>query len=198
MKVNNVLAAGFGAAVLAAAAPVQAETVFTVSSWVPPSHTLSQSQAKWCDLLKAESNGRMRCNILPKGVAGPGGTFDAVRDGLADVSYTVDGYTPGRFVFTQVAEFPFLGDSAVPTSVAYQRIYDKYFKPLGEHKGVKVLAVFTHGPGVVFTSNTPVKSVEDGQKLKFRIGGGNINNLTRHPGLRDAVDRRHGRHAVPG
>jgi len=159
-----------------------AQTVFTVSSWVPPAHTLSTVQKNWCDLLEKESAGRMKCNILPKGVAAAPGTFDAVRDGLADISYTVDGYTPGRFINTQVAEFPFLGNSATATSVAYQRVYSKYFAPLGEHRGVKALAVFTHGPGIIFTTKQPVASAADAAKLKFRIGGGNINELSKAMG----------------
>lgn len=160
----------------------QAQTVFTVSSWLPPTHTLSQAQKSWCDAMEKESAGRLKCNILPKGVVAAPGTFDAVRDGLADISYTVDGYTPGRFINTQVAEFPFLGDSAVQTSVAYQRIYSKYFAPLGEHRGVKVLAVFTHGPGIIFNSKKPVASAADAASLKFRIGGGNINELSKAMG----------------
>lgn len=159
-----------------------AQTVFTVSSWVPPTHTLSMAQKSWCDLLEKDSAGRMKCNILPKGVAAAPGTFDAVRDGLADISYTVDGYTPGRFINTQVAEFPFLGDSATATSLAYQRIYSKYFAPLGEHRGVKTLAVFTHGPGIIFTTKQAVASAADVAKLKFRIGGGNINELSKAMG----------------
>jgi TRAP-type C4-dicarboxylate transport system substrate-binding protein len=163
-------------------AAAQAQTVFTVSSWLPPTHTLSQAQKSWCDEMEKESAGRLKCNILPKGVVAAPGTFDAVRDGLADISYTVDGYTPGRFINTQVAEFPFLGDSAVQTSVAYQRIYSKYFAPLNEHRGVKVLGVFTHGPGVIFNSKKPVASAADAASLKFRIGGGNINELSKAMG----------------
>ncbi len=181
MKFSFLLATS--AAALLAAAPASAQTVFSVSSWVGPAHTLSVAQKNWCDTLEKESAGRMKCNILPKAVSAPPGTFDAVRDGLADISFTVDGYTPGRFINTQVAEFPFLGDSAVPTSVAYQRIYDKHFAPLGEHRGVKVLAVFTHGPGIIFNSKQPVKTVDDATKLKFRIGGGNINELSKLMGF---------------
>ncbi len=159
-----------------------AQTVLTVSSWLPPTHTASVSQQKWCEALEKEAKGTLKCNILPKGVVAAPGTFDAVRDGLADISYTVDGYTPGRFVFTQVAEFPFLGDSAETTSVAYNRIYEKYFAPAGEHRGVKVLGVFTHGPGVIFNSKKPVNSSADAASLKFRIGGGNINELSKAMG----------------
>ncbi|HWS04172.1 MAG TPA: TRAP transporter substrate-binding protein [Burkholderiaceae bacterium] len=170
------------AAALLGAGTVSAQTVFTVSSWLPPTHTLSTVQKNWCDALEKESTGRMKCNILPKGVVAAPGTFDAVRDGLADISYTVDGYTPGRFINTQVAEFPFLGDSAVATSVAYQRIYSKYFAPLGEHRGVKVLGVFTHGPGIIFNAKKPVATAADAASLKFRIGGGNINELSKAMG----------------
>ncbi len=158
------------------------QTVLTVSSWLAPTHTASVSQQKWCEALEREAKGTLKCNILPKGVVAAPGTFDAVRDGLADISYTVDGYTPGRFVFTQVAEFPFLGDSAETTSVAYQHIYNKHFAPAGEHRGVKVLGVFTHGPGIIFNSKKPVNSSADVSSLKFRIGGGNINELSKAMG----------------
>src|SRR3990167_7391211 len=178
MKLRHLFAAALSTTVLTSGL-ASAQTVFTVSSWLPPTHTLSTVQKNWCDMLEKESAGRMKCNILPKSVAAPPGTFDAVRDGLADISYTVDGYTPGRFINTQVAEFPFLGDSAVQTSVAYQRVYSKYFAPLGEHRGVKVLGVFTHGPGVIFNTKKPVLSSADAASLKWRIGGGNINDLTK-------------------
>ncbi len=181
MKSRSLFAIALSSTLLASGL-VSAQTVFTVSSWLPPSHTLSTSQKTWCDMLEKESTGRMKCNILPKGVVAAPGTFDAVRDGLADISYTVDGYTPGRFINTQVAEFPFLGNNAVATSVAYQRIYSKHFAPLGEHRGVKVLAVFTHGPGVIFNSKKPVTSAAEAASLKFRIGGGNINELSKAMG----------------
>lgn len=181
MKSRPLVTLAFTTALLASGL-VSAQTVFTVSSWLPPTHTLSTSQKSWCDMLEKESTGRMKCNILPKGVVAAPGTFDAVRDGLADISYTVDGYTPGRFINTQVAEFPFLGNNAVATSVAYQRIYSKHFAPLGEHRGVKVLAVFTHGPGVIFNSKKPVTSAAEAASLKFRIGGGNINELSKAMG----------------
>jgi TRAP-type C4-dicarboxylate transport system substrate-binding protein len=181
MKLRHVFAAALSTTVLSSGL-VSAQTVFTVSSWLAPTHTASMAQKNWCDLLEKESAGRMKCNILPKGVVAAPGTFDAVRDGLADISYTVAGYTPGRFINTQVAEFPFLGNSATATSVAYQRIYSKYFAPLNEHRGVKVLAVFTHGPGIIFNSKKPVTSAADAASLKFRIGGGNINELSKAMG----------------
>ena len=110
-------------------------------------------------------------------------TFDAVRNGLADLSYTVHGYTPGRFVTTQMAEFPFLGDTAEPVSVAFQRVYARTPAMAEEHKGVKVLAVFTHGPGIVFNTKRPITKVDDLAGLKWRVGGGIVNEISKALGM---------------
>jgi TRAP-type C4-dicarboxylate transport system substrate-binding protein len=56
-------------------------------------------------------------------------------------------------------------------SVAYSRIYWKHFHKVGEYKGVKLIGVFTHGPGQMFTKR-PVNSINDVQGLKIRTGGG--------------------------
>jgi len=162
---------------------VAAQTVLTVSTWLSPSHILSETQKEWCSLVEQKSAGAVKCNILPRGVAAPPGTFDAVRNGLADVSYAVHGYTPGRFLTTQLAEVPFLGDSSEATSVAFQRTYARTPAMAEEHKGVKVLTVFTHGPGMVFNTKRPITKVEDLAGLKFRVGGGMVNEIARALGM---------------
>jgi len=160
-----------------------AQTVLTVSSWLPPSHALSATQKDWCDLLEKNTAGKMKCNILPRGVSAPPGTFDAIKNGLADVSYTVHGYTPGRFVATQMSEFPFLGNSAESISVAFNKIAAKYPEFNAEHQGVKVLTLFTHGPGIVFNTKRPIAKVEDASGLKFRVGGGMVNEIAKTLGM---------------
>ncbi len=160
-----------------------AQTVLTVSSWLPPSHALSATQKDWCDLLEKNTTGKMKCNILPRGVSAPPGTFDAIKNGLADVSYTVHGYTPGRFVSSQMAEFPFLGNSAESISVAFNKIAAKYPQFNQEHQGVKVLTLFTHGPGIVFNTKRPIAKVDDLSGLKFRVGGGMVNEISKTLGM---------------
>jgi TRAP-type C4-dicarboxylate transport system substrate-binding protein len=171
------------AAALTAASTAQAQTVITASTWVPPSHTLSETQREWCAQLDQKTAGKLKCNILPRAVAAPPGTFDAVRNGLADLSFVVHGYTPSRFVLTQVAEVPFLGNSAEATSVAFQRLFARYPAFAEEHKGVKVIAVFTHGPGMIFNTKRPVAKVDDAAGLKFRVGGGMVNEIAKTLGM---------------
>jgi TRAP-type C4-dicarboxylate transport system substrate-binding protein len=171
----------FAAAALAG--PVAAQTILTVSSWVPPTHSLSVAQKEWCDLVEKNSTGKVKCNILPRAVANPPGTLDAVKNGLADVSFTVHGYTPGRFVLTQMAEFGFLGDAAEPLSVAFNRVAMKHPQFAQEHQGVHVLSYFTHGPGIVFNTKKPVTKIEDLQGLKWRVGGGMVNEIAKTLGM---------------
>jgi TRAP-type transport system periplasmic protein len=160
-----------------------AQTVLTLSSWVPPTHTLTESQKAWCEELSTRTSGQIKCNALPRAVAAPPATFDAVRNGLVDLSFTVHGYTPGRFTHTQMVEVPFLGDSAEATSVAFQRMYQKYPQFAEEHKGVKVLAVFTHGPGLALNTKRPVTKMEDLAGMKWRIGGGMVNDISKAMGM---------------
>ena len=171
------------AATTCCAFAAQAQVVLTVSSWLAPTHALSETQKDWCNKLEAKTAGKAKCNLLPRGVAGAPATFDAVRNGLADLSYTVHGYTPGRFATTQIAEMPFLGDSSESVSVAFQRVYAKTPAMAEEHKGVKVLAVFTHGPGIVFNTKRPIAKIDDLAGLKFRVGGGMVNEISKSLGM---------------
>jgi len=165
------------------AAAASAQVTLTTSSWVPPTHALTVTQAEWCTQVTDATAGRVRCNALAKPVTAPPGTFDAVRDGLTDLSFSVHGYTPGRYILTQVAELPFLGDSAESTSVAYQRIYEKHLAKLGEHKGMRVITVFTHGPGMIINTKRAVNSLNDMDGLKFRVGGGMVNEIGKIMGI---------------
>ena len=167
-------------AAAALAAPLAgAQTVLTVSTWLPPTHGMSMAQKEWCDLLEKNTTGKMKCNILPRGVTNAPGTFDAIKNGLADISFTVHGYTPGRFLYTQMAEFPFLGNTSEPISVAFNRVAARHPEFTAEQQGVKVLTFFTHGPGIVFNTKRPITKVEDLAGLKFRVGGGMVNEITK-------------------
>jgi TRAP-type C4-dicarboxylate transport system substrate-binding protein len=78
-----------------------------------------------------------------------------------------------------MAEFPFLGNTAEPLSVAFNKVAAKYPQFGAEHQGVKVLTYFTHGPGIVFNTKRPITKVEDLQGLKFRVGGGMVNEIAK-------------------
>ena len=178
---STTLAAGLLACALALpATPLSAQVTLNVNTWVPPSHLLvADVTMPFCADVTKATQGRVKCNLLPKAVAAPPQTPDAVKDGLADLSFVVHGYTPGRFALTDVVEFPFLGDTAESVSVAYQRIHAKYLAKLDEHKGVHVLAVFSHGPGQIYNTKRAVNALKDLEGLKIRVGGGMVNEIAK-------------------
>jgi TRAP-type C4-dicarboxylate transport system substrate-binding protein len=167
------------ATLLAAAFPAAAQVTLSASTWVPPAHGLTAGMMMpWCADVEKATAGRVKCNLLPKAVAAPPQTFDAIRDGLCDISFGVHGYTPGRFPLTEAPEFPFLGDTATAVSVAYQRIHDRMLAKADEMKGIVVLGVFTHGPGQMYNTKRPINTVNDLLGMKIRVGGGAINEIT--------------------
>src|SRR5437762_996826 len=132
----------------ALATPSYAQTTLTFSSWVPPTHHLTIWQANWAAEVEKATGGRVKFQSLPKAPAAPPGTFDAVRDGLVDMSYVTASYTPARHVLPLMAELPGAGATAEINSVAFSRIHWKYFQKVGEYKGVKQIGVrLLHEPG---------------------------------------------------
>ena len=122
----------------------------------------------WCDNITKDSNNRMTCQIYPSMQLGgtPPQLYDQARDGIADVVWTLPGYTAGRFPKMEVFELPFMMTNAEATSRATWDFYEKHAQD--EYKDVKVLAMHVHGPGNIFTSKKQVKTMADLKGLKLR------------------------------
>ena len=150
-----------------------AQTVLTMSSWVGPNHPLTRDVlGGWAAAVEKATNGRVKMQMLAKHPVAPQGTFDGVRDGVMDVSYVTASYTHARHPLPLLAELPGSGGTAEINSVAFSRIHWKHLHKAGEYKGVKLLGVFTHGPGQMFLVKKPVNSVADIAGMKIRSGGG--------------------------
>jgi TRAP-type C4-dicarboxylate transport system substrate-binding protein len=163
-----------------ASAPAGAQVVLNASSWVPPAHPITATiLVPLCEDIAKVTSGRVKCNVLPKAPVAPPQTFDAIANGVVDLSFTSHGYTPGRFALTEAAEFPFMGDTAEVTAVAYQRIYERMLAKADEHRGVVVLSVFTHGPGEIYNARHAINTLKDFDGLKIRVGGGVVTDVAK-------------------
>lgn len=177
--------AGLFASVPAAA---QKTVELAYSSWVPPTHVLMKNfMVPWGKEVEAATEGRVKINFLPKAVTNPVGHLDAVRRGAVDMAFISHSYYPGRFDLMKLPTLPFSGDSAEANSIAAWRIYDKYLRPANEHRGVKLLGVYSHGPGGLYTTKAKVEKLEDMQGLKIRIGGGIQSDLAQVLGINAVV-----------
>ncbi|MEZ5657612.1 MAG: TRAP transporter substrate-binding protein [Burkholderiaceae bacterium] len=165
LAITAALAAGL-------ATTAQAETVLSYSSWVPWTHPINvHLYIPWMEAIEKESNGRIKFRHLPKPVASPPAHLDAVRTGQADVAFSVHGYTPQRFAAYMFAELPMLGDTGEGTSVALQRVHERYLADKGFYKGVHLIGMNTHGPGLIHHSKKHIMSPADMVGQKMRTGG---------------------------
>ncbi|WP_323776980.1 TRAP transporter substrate-binding protein [Leisingera sp.] len=131
----------------------------------------------WADNIEESSGGRIKIDRFPSMQLGgkPPELMDQAIDGVADIVWTVVGYTPGRYPSTEVFELPFMMTNARAVSHAYWEMFDKHMKDT-EFKDVHILGTWVHGPGLIHTSD-PVETPEDLEGMKIRGGGRSVNAL---------------------
>jgi TRAP-type C4-dicarboxylate transport system substrate-binding protein len=122
----------------------------------------------WADKIEADSNGRIKIQRFPSMQLGgtPPQLVDQVIDGVADIIWTVNGYTPGRFPQTEVFELPFMMTNAEATSRAFWELASEKMMDT-DFKDVHVLGLWVHGPGVIH-SKAPITTVADLNGVKLR------------------------------
>jgi TRAP-type transport system periplasmic protein len=165
-----------GATAFAGAAQAQTVTL-RFHQMLPAQATIpAKAIVPWAKKVEAESGGRIKVQIFNTMQLGgtPPQLFDQAKDGIVDLTWTVLGYTPGRFPKTEVFEVPFLTTTGEASSKALWEYVQK--NATDEFKDVKLIAVHTHGPGL-FHTKTPVTGLESLQGMKIRGGSRIINNM---------------------
>lgn len=168
MKLNQLVRSLAFAAILPGAAQAQ-EVVLKVAHFVPPTapgHT--KFIAPWCDKLAAESHGKLKCQIYPAMQLGgtPQQLLTQVRDGVADIVWTLPGYTSGRFPISEVFELPFMTMGQEGSSRAFWDFVQK--NAMSEFAGLQPLALWVPGPYGLHVRDKEVKTLADLKGLKIR------------------------------
>ncbi|MBW0169517.1 MAG: TRAP transporter substrate-binding protein [Hydrogenophaga sp.] len=165
------------AASMAGQALAQQQVTLRLHQMLPPQATIpARALVPWAQKVEAESGGRIKVQLFNAMALGgaPPQLFDQARDGVVDLTWTVLGYTPGRFNKSEVFELPFMSGSAEESSRAFQEYVEKF--AADEFREVKLIAVHTHGPGL-FHTKTPVTGLESLRGMKVRGGSRVINNM---------------------
>jgi TRAP-type C4-dicarboxylate transport system substrate-binding protein len=174
------------AALIAGLAPslaVAQEVTLRLHQFLPPPATVPKHILKpWAERVEAAAGGKLKIEHFDAMQLGgtPPQLMDQAIDGVADLTMTVVGYTPGRFPRTEVFELPFMMTDPVATSMAFQEMVEADFAE-NEYSEVKVLGAWVHGPGVIH-ANRPIESVEDMDGLKVRGPTRVINDLLKELG----------------
>ncbi|MDP2548418.1 TRAP transporter substrate-binding protein [Oceanobacter sp. 4_MG-2023] len=173
MKIKNLLVAlGVTLGSLTTAFHAQAaepEYTFKLHHFLPPMAMAHKKILQpWADKVMKESGGRIKIDVFPAMQLGgkPPQLLDQVRKGVVDISWTVGGYTPGRFPKASVFELPFMAASAEATSMALQEYGEEEMQD--ELSDVHVLALHTHAPGSLHSRGELLKTSADVKGLKLR------------------------------
>jgi TRAP-type C4-dicarboxylate transport system substrate-binding protein len=124
----------------------------------------------WAQRIEKATGGKVKIDIYPSMTLGgkPPQLINQARDGVVDLVWTVNGYTPGLFPRTEVFELPFVyTNNPAATNLAMLDMFDRYLAP--EYKGVHVLFVHVHaGQGIQMVDKL-VRKPDDMKGLKMRI-----------------------------
>ncbi|WP_137699371.1 TRAP transporter substrate-binding protein [Marimonas lutisalis] len=169
------IAAALGMSGLAAQAQ---EVTLKLHQFLPPQANVPKLVLDvWADKVEADSNGRIKIDRYAAMALGgkPPELIDQAIDGVADVVWAVNGFTPGRFPRTEVFELPFMITDARAASSAYWQMFEKHMKDT-DFRDVKILGTWVHGPGMLHTKR-PVEKPEDLNGMKIRGGSRMVNQL---------------------
>jgi len=165
------------AAVVARPVLAQAPITLRLHHFLPPQAPIpSKAILPWAQKVEAASGGRLKVQVFHAMQMGgsPPQLFDQARDGVADLTWTVLGYTPGRFIKAEAFELPFMCGLAEPGSRAFHEYIESH--AADEFRSVKLIAAHTHGPGL-FHTKQPVTGLETLRGMKIRGGSRLINNM---------------------
>lgn len=146
-----------------------AEETITIHHFISPKAPAHKSFIEpWARRVEEESNGRIEVKIFPSMSMGgkPPELYRQVRDGAADVVWTVIGYTPGVFPRSEVFELPTVHQgSARATNLAIQ---ENFALLADDFKDLKPILVHAHAGNALHLRETAVRSVADVKDMKLR------------------------------
>src|SRR5581483_687143 len=150
----------------------QAQTIeLKLSHFLPPNHTFHKWAQAWAERLDKESGGRLKVTIYPNGqlVGPPNRQFDAARNGIVDMAFTLHTVTPGRYPITELCQLAFIwpkaGSGSAVTGKRLTELAPTYLAR--EHEGLHILWMTVAMPTVV-ESKIPLAKLDDFKGVKIR------------------------------
>jgi TRAP-type C4-dicarboxylate transport system substrate-binding protein len=162
-------AVGAAMAIAAMSAPVAAATVeLRFMTGFPATHLMQKHVWEpWAEEVAKRSNGTLRIRMFPGGALGPApATFQRVKAGVADIGYSLQGFTSDQFPRTLLVEMP---DVAQDNVTATRKLWAVYDLIKDDYEGVKVLGLLSTGPNVIATRDKAVRVPDDLKGMRIRV-----------------------------
>jgi TRAP-type transport system periplasmic protein len=140
-----------------------------LAHFMSPKHPMDRFIMRpWSKQIGEMSGGSLTVKIYPGGALGKGpvAQFKRAVDGVADITFGLQGFTSKLFSRTGIIELPGMAGNAIE---AADKLWDSFPQLAPEYRRVKVLAIWTNENQVLMTRDKAIRSVADMKDLKFRV-----------------------------
>ena len=133
----------------------------------------------WAKEIEKRTNGQLKIKFyLAQTLVKTRDSYDAVKNGIADISWVGFSWTPGRFPLAGVMELPYLVKSTFAGAHVLTDLFKKFPEMRAEVKDVHLLHLWTTMPYELHTVKKPIYKLEDIKGMK----------LATQPGARAALE----------
>ncbi len=156
MKLRSLVA--IGASLMLGSAAMAKD--LSLSYFMGPKHPMNAAVfTPFAEKLAEVSGGQMTVSQFAGGAlnSAPPKQYSILLDGVADIAFHLPGYTAQLFPIATSVTTPNMCDTAVECTEAMWRAYDVIEKEFD----AKILALWANSPQVLFSKDTPIRTLED-------------------------------------
>jgi TRAP-type C4-dicarboxylate transport system substrate-binding protein len=167
IKLARVFVAAFAAALLSGSVSWAQE--LRLSTFVPPVHVIYREiLVPWANEVSKATGGEVKVTLYPSMQLGGKAPelFRQAVDGVADIVFTLPGYTSPAFPRTQMIELPGLKPDGVAATNMMWDLLDPYLLP--EYEGVKVIALWGAEDAGLMSRGAAIRSLADLKGKRMR------------------------------
>jgi TRAP-type C4-dicarboxylate transport system substrate-binding protein len=140
-----------------------------LAHFMSPKHPMDRFLMRpWAKEIAEITDKSLTVRIFPAGELGKGpqAQFKRAADGIADITFGLQGYTSKQFPRTTLIELPAVARNAEEATNKIWDIYDEHLA--SEYKRAKALAIWGNDGPVLMTKDKPIREIADIKGLKIR------------------------------
>jgi TRAP-type C4-dicarboxylate transport system substrate-binding protein len=150
-------------------AKAQAAVELKLHSFVPPTHSIwVDPLTPWSKEVEKRSNGKMTVRMFPSMQLGgrPPELYRQMVQGIADIVFTLPGYTASDFPMMSLTELPGTATSAEDGTRKLWANFDRFFAK--EYEAAKVLMLWNSDTAGIMSRAKPIRTMEDMKGMRIR------------------------------